>query len=375
MEGRLEWIGGLHYFDESTTFAQRVGAVVPETLVSVDNLPQGTEDNDSIAAFSEITYAITPRLRGTAGVRYNEDGRQLTSRNARGTGGTEICTLDVLVRDEPDVCQATLPERNFDYAPWVLGIDFKPAEDSLLHAKVSRGHRAGGYNMRGTTETDLGTFEPERVTAYEFGGKAALADNRLWLSLALYRSLFDDIQLRHRVLIPGIPLDLRLTQNGGEARIDGGELEVTALLVSWRLSGALGVTNAEYTNLDPSVAGVLLDSNFLQTPGATFFIAADRPIGVGFGEINLHADYSWRDDTPYAYDRQSLARQDAYGLFNVMVTARFASRNLELTLWAKNLADQRYLVRATDLGLLVTAMPGDPRTFGAWLRYRFGARK
>jgi iron complex outermembrane receptor protein len=227
--------------------------------------------------------------------------------------------------------------------------------------------------MRGTTETDLGTFEPERVTAFEIGGRAALADNRLWFSVALYRSLFDDIQLRQQVPIPGGALTLRLTQNGGEARIDGGELEVTALLGSLRLAAALGITDAKYTRLDPLVDGVTLDSNFLQTPDTTFFIAADRPIGVRFGEINLHADYSWREDIPFAYDRQSLARQDAYGLFNAMITARFDRRNLELTLWARNLADQRYIVRAVDIGTLVTAIPGDPRTFGASLRYRFGA--
>jgi iron complex outermembrane receptor protein len=373
LRDRLEWIGGLHYFDESTTFAQRIGGVAPTTLISIENVLRGTVNNDSVAAFAEITYAITPTLQATAGVRYNQDGRQLTSRNARGIAGADICTLDVLFRDESDICQATLPERTFSYVPWTLSIDFKPADDALLYARLSRGHRAGGYNMRGTTETDLGTFEPERVTAYEIGGRAALADNRLWFSVALYRSLFDDIQLRQQVPIPGSELTLRLTQNGGEARIDGGELEVTALLGSFRLAGALGITDAKYTKLDPLVDGVTPDSNFLQTPDATFFISADRPIRVGFGEINLHADYSWRDDTAFAYDRQSLARQDAYGLFNAMITARFDKRNFELALWARNLADQRYLVRAVDIGTLVTSIPGDPRTFGASLRYRFGA--
>lgn len=372
MRDRLRWIGGLHYFNESTTYAQRVGAVAPTTLASIENMPRGTANNDSIAAFAEVTYAITPKLQATAGVRYNEDGRQLTSRNARGSGGTDTCTLDVRLRDEPDLCQVTLPERTFRYVPWTFNIAFEPAEDVLLYAKVSRGHRAGGYNMRGTTEIDLGAFGPEHVTAYEIGGRATLSENRLWLRLALYRSLFGDIQLRQQVFIPGTPLSLRLTQNGGEARIDGGELEVTALLGGLRLAAALGITDAKYTNLEPLVEEVTLDSNFLHTPEATLFVAADRPITVGFGEINLHADYSWREDTPFAYDRQSLARQDEYGLFNAMITARFDRRNLELTLWARNLADQRYFVRAADNGPLVTAIPGDPRIFGVSLGYRFG---
>lgn len=374
MRDRLDWIGGLHYFDESAAYAQRVGGVAPTTLVSIEQQPRGTANNDSIAAFAEITYAIAPRLRITAGLRYNEDGRQLISRNSRGTGGTDFCTLDPLLRDEPDICQATLPERRFRYVPWMLSVDFKPAKDTLIYAKVSRGHRAGGYNIRGTTETDLGTFEPERVTAYEIGGRAALAGNRLSISLALYRSMFDDIQLRQQVSIPGEPLTVRLTQNGGEARIDGGELEAVALLGRLKLAGALGISHARYTHLNPLVVGVTLDSNFLQTPKTTASLAADFPVTIGSGEVNLHADYSWRDDIPFAYDRQSLARQEAYGLLNATITARFDGSNLELGLWARNLADKRYLVRAVDIGTLVTAIPGDPRTFGLSLSFWFGNR-
>jgi outer membrane receptor protein involved in Fe transport len=45
--------------------------------------------------------------------------------------------------------------------------------------------------------------------------------------------------------------------------------------------------------------------------------------------------------------------------------------NLELSLWARNLNDCRYLVRAVT-GPVVTAIPGDRRTFGVTLTYRLG---
>jgi iron complex outermembrane receptor protein len=272
------------------------------------------------------------------------------------------------------VCRATLPEREYSYVPWTLGIDVEPVPNTLLYAKVSRGHRAGGYNFRAITGTDADAFDPERVTTYEIGTRAELLDRRLRVGLTVYRSLFDDMQVRTEVLLPGGLLSVPLTQNAGEARIEGGELEVEALLGSLRLAGALGVTRGEYTELDPKVLDVTLDSQFLMTPETTVSIAADLPIAIASGALDLHLDYSWRDDVPFAYDASSLARQEAYGLLNAMIVARFDGTDFELQLWGRNLTDERYLERATDLGSLVSAMPGDPRTYGASLTYRFGPR-
>src|SRR5690606_16838469 len=123
------------------------------------------------------------------------------------------------------------------YLPWTLGVDFTPTQDVLVYARINRGFRAGGYNMRGTNETDLDTFDPERLTAFEIGGRASLAGDRLWLGIALFRSVFDAVQLRQQVPVPNSPITLRLTQNGGKARVDGGELEMSALLGRLRLAG------------------------------------------------------------------------------------------------------------------------------------------
>ena len=61
-------------------------------------------------------------------------------------------------------CQATLPERRFEYAPYSLGVEFQPAEAALLYAKVSRGYRAGGYNLRGANIVEFDVFGPEHVS-------------------------------------------------------------------------------------------------------------------------------------------------------------------------------------------------------------------
>jgi len=145
------------------------------------------------------------------------------------------------------------------------------------------------------------------------------------------------------------------------------------LLGPLKLSGTLGITSGEYTRIDPAALDVTLDSPLLYTPETTVSFAADLPIRTTFGEIALHADYAWREDQTFAF-WETLARQDAYGLLNAMIVARFDSTDFELQLWAKNLTDERYVDRSVDLGTLVNAVPGDPRTYGASLTYRFGAR-
>jgi iron complex outermembrane receptor protein len=372
LDERLDWIGGLHYFEEQGVFDQRFLAFAPASASWLENLPRGSFRNDSIAAYAQLGFAISPRLRLTGGLRVNEDGRQLTSRNARGVAGVETCRLDPALRDSPDVCRATLPEREFTYVPYTLGLDFRPVPRALLYAKVSRGYRAGGYNLRGATEVDLGTFEPESVTAYEVGAKADLLDARLRIDLAVFRSRFDDIQLVQRELVGGDSLATLFIQNGGQARIDGAELELTALLGRLRLAGSLGLVDARFTRLNPNVVDVTLDSEFLNTPAATAALAADWPIPTAFGSLDMHLDYAWRDDVPFAYDPQSIARQEAYGLLNARIKARLAQTGLDLSLWVRNLTDQRYVTRALISPTFIGATPGDPRTYGLSLRYQFG---
>jgi iron complex outermembrane recepter protein len=122
---RLQWIGGLLYFDEDATFKQRAQVFVPVTRTFNENRPWGDARNQSFAAYAQASYALTPTVSATAGVRYNEDRRQLTSHNARRVGGGEVCRISPILLDQPGVCTATRPTRSFvkvavrEGEPWV----------------------------------------------------------------------------------------------------------------------------------------------------------------------------------------------------------------------------------------------------------------
>jgi outer membrane receptor protein involved in Fe transport len=175
------------------------------------------------------------------------------------------------------------------------------------------------------------------------------------------------------VLLPNGVVTVALTQNSAESQIDGGELEIEGSLGQMRLTGSLGVTHGKYTRIAPKAIDVTLNSPLLYMPETTASLAADLPIQTTFAGIVLHADYGWRDDQTFA-TWETLARQDAYGLLNAMLAVRFDGTDFELQLWGRNLTDERYIQRAVDLGTLVNAVPGDPRTYGASLTYRFDGR-
>jgi iron complex outermembrane receptor protein len=255
----------------------------------------------------------------------------------------------------------------------MVGIEFEPRVDALLYAKANRGHRAGGYNIRGTSAVDLDTFGPEHVTSYEVGVKTDLLERRLRVDLALYRTLYDDIQLvKYLVLNEGNP-GIRFIENGGSARIDGLELDFAALLGLLRVSSSLGLLRPRFTQLDRNVADVTMDSELPYTPAGTFAMAADLPVTMDFGVIDLHVDYGWRDEVSFSYDPQSPARQPAYGLWNARIAARPTRGGWSLGLWGRNLSDTRYVTRVAD-GFYLSAAVGDPRTYGVSATYRWGER-
>jgi iron complex outermembrane recepter protein len=369
--GRLQWVGGLHHFREAGSFRQRVRTYVPGIADWNESLPSGDARNSATALYAQVDYAPLSRWKLTAGTRYNHEVRQLTSRAASVSSGVFACRLSFLVRDDPAVCRATLPERTFSFMPWTASVSFEPDTDAMYYLSRSRGIRSGGYNINGTGLQDLTTFEPERVTTWELGAKKYWMSGALQMHLALFNSKFNDIQLTEREVTNTGALGVAIIRNGGEASVDGAELEVNAVLRRVRATASFGWIQAEFTRLDPHVQEVALDSKFLQSPERTASASLEVPWKLRIADLTLRLDYAWRSTTWYDYPPESIARQPAFGLLNLQLTALAAQRPIEFSLWARNLTNTRYLVRAFAGDSISTAIPGDPRTVGLTVRYRW----
>jgi outer membrane receptor protein involved in Fe transport len=132
------------------------------------------------------------------------------------------------------------------FAPKV-NVNFKPNDDQLFYATVSKGVKPAGYlNVAVVLDPNDAFYKPETLWNYEVGAKTEWMDGRLRLNAAYFHMIYTD--RINQLLVP----DARSPQgtstlvvNTGEAKVDGLELEVTAALAD-------GLTvNVGYTYLDP----------------------------------------------------------------------------------------------------------------------------
>jgi len=363
----LSWIGGLFYFDEKNEdgnpFLLNLSPIGPPTGIN-----QAFTRNRSIAGYAQATYKITPELRITGGLRYTQDKRKVDLRNRRVNGTCILNTVDVA-----GTCRAT-QKGTFDYLSYTLGLDYQAADDLFLYAKTSRAYRAGGFNIRSIGPS----FEPERVTDYEFGFKADIVPRRLRANVAAFYSDFNNVQRTVNIVDQFSGNTSALIQNAAKASLMGVELEVNAMPIpGLELSGNLGYTEPSYGRyVDPASGADLSGTPYTYLSRVSYNVGATYTAPVGFGDLIAHVDYGFQSRRYFAanpglYD---LDGQAGFGLLNGRLTVRLEEPAIDVALWGRNIANKKYDTYRLDfynaLGTVI-AFRGTPRTYGISATYRF----
>jgi iron complex outermembrane receptor protein len=370
LSDRLNWIVGAYYFHERGLDFVQSRALFP--LSQTQSVVDAVATNESASVFGQATYAVVDNVRLTAGVRYVHDDRGLDSHNRNLTSAGALASCGITGATPPS-CEVSPPTAKFNYAPFTLGVDYRPWSDVLLYAKFSRGFRSGGFNARATTAGALTPFGPEHIDAAELGAKTEFFAHRLRLNLSAYSSKYQNMQLS--AFIPsstGAPV--ATITNAGRVQIDGLEFEATAVLQRLTLSAAAGYTDAHFKELAPTVTTATLQSKLPYVPKWNASVAADYRLPMSFGAVRAHVDYNYRDKVFFApvppADPANV--QKAYGLMNASLALDFGEKTT-LTVYGANLTDKSYDLRRFNLGVIgaIIGFPGDPRTYGVRLDRRF----
>jgi iron complex outermembrane receptor protein len=191
-------------------------------------------------------------------------------------------------------------------------------------------------------------FDPEKVTAYEAGIKTEFLDRRVRLNLAGFSNNYDDIQLTVFEHL-GAPVTL----NAGNARIRGGELELsTAPVAGLELSYSLGYLDARYLRINASPALVSTPEQVIstntrlqKTPRTQQDVAADYRIRAGaHGSVLLHADWRFTADTYNDAQNSPFLFQKAWNIGNASIGYEPLSARWSLRVFVDNVTDTRYIV-------------------------------
>ncbi len=216
--------------------------------------------------------------------------------------------------------------------------------DLSAWASLSRGYKAGGFNL-GVVPPGGRDFDQEGVWNLEFGVRKSWLDDRVALNAATFASRRDDQQVRTSVqLVPGDPTTfVFFTANAARGESVGLEAELR-----WRPTDALdlyanlGLLRARFDSFESDAAS-LSGRDQAHAPRYTVAVGARYTHASG---AFLQVDASAKD--AFYFDVSHDQRSEAYSLVNARTG--FAADRWSVTLWVRNLADERYAVRGFFFG-------------------------
>ena len=237
------------------------------------------------------------------------------------------------------------------------------------YGSISRGYKAGGFNIDGTLPADLREYEPEVLWNFEAGVKARAADGRLSFRGSVFRMQRDDVQIDSSIVIfqeDGSTEFIDFVGNAAEGTNSGAEVDVEFTPTdAVSLYARVGLLRSEYEDYINGEGLDLDGRRQAHAPDYQFSVGADFAFGEGyFAQVEMDG----RDDF-YFSDSHS-EKSIPYTLLNASVGYR--GRDWSVTAWARNLADEDYLVRGFFFGNdprdgytdRVFTQLGEPRRFG-----------
>ena len=335
---------------------------------------EGNSHNKSLGFYGQSSIAFADWVSATAGLRYSIDDRELTARNRNptfcSTTGTSLATT-------PN-CAATF-KVTFKEISYTAGLEFQPMSDLMVYLKTSRGYRAGGIPAGGGSTLSPAAaaesfipYKPEIIKDYEGGIKATLFDRRLRANLAVYHSDYANIQVSKSAPNPSGPGVIAIINNSAAAKVDGVEVELTAIPVSGlELTGTMAYTDGRYTEyLAPpsNLRGVQLRL----APKWTYSLSGAYTLPTSVGDFRAQMDYSHQGR---AITALPAGYRVPFGILNGRLSLAIDSQKLNIALYGKNLTDKRYFPFLNDvrtaLGFYYNGNYNAPRTYGIEVQKAF----
>ncbi len=397
---RTRWVVGAYYLNIDSTY--RVGVDGAGTGVNVDPLtgaPTGPLDQDSFggigisldnrytletttyAFFGQMEYDINDQFTVIGGLRWTEDEKDMTVTPqcgfAPGLADISVGNCEFLASLGPfalggfgDIVQGLGLNARRTEGDWSghIELDYRPNDDWLVYGKVTRGHKAGGFNSGGTlffTPAEA-TFKSELPISYEVGFKGTFWDGRARLNGSVYYIDYEDFQTFTQS-------GLSLLVFNVDAEVYGSELELALSPADgWDVLLGMSILDAEQKNL--AGPGGVRNRPMPNAPDVSLnaLVRYERPMMSGFVSAQLDGQYV---DTRVlnGIDHPSLTDGD-YTILNASVGWRSEDDKWETKLYVKNFTNEVYSPSLFDLAAIVGSsidQIAPPRWVGGSVRYNF----
>lgn len=356
-ENDVSWAVGFVYFhsdldvelDNRSTFSP---------ILNGDR--DATQKIHSYAAYGEVTAPLfSPRLKGTAGLRYTRDEKSL---DASFTGAGFPGSVDFFEENS---------EADFDLFTGRVALAYEASENVNLYATVGRGAKSGGF-PRLTLNAAFGIESPNYAEStswtYEAGVKAQFLDGRARFDINGFYNDVEDEQLfvLDFVAFQFVPVNLDTRSFGIEAQ--GGFV----LNQNWSLSGGLAWTDGEMRE-DDAFSGAMAGNPIPNVADISTTATVDYrgdPVSWSGVEFAPFMTATHQYVSKRAADVADSFDLDAYHNVDFRIGAGFG--DVEVFAFARNLLDEEQEINGTLYGPGVEgASLGRPRIIGAGLTGKF----
>jgi iron complex outermembrane receptor protein len=373
--GPINFVSGLYYFESEYSMQPQTGIFFGnEVFKSFVN-----QKVNAFAAFSEVNYELSSKLRLALGLRYTVEEKEFSINRFERNPADQ--TDERLAYECPNPSSSYKPcaDPKADWSKLTprVTVDYKVSDDLMAYASYSQGFRSGGWVGRAATETAIGTFEPEVLNSYETGFRSEWLDNSLRINGTVFYMDYKDKQEDFTIAytdIFGTASTTSRVENGASATVKGLELEIRySPTLDLIVRSALGLLDAEYDKYtapegpNGSEINVADQRHYRFAPDYTFSLGADYFFEISGNEFVLTANYKYTDEfwvTPL-FDSLNQGRDQIKGNDQLDLSINATFDNVKVSIFGDNITQSHGRVfRKFDGGAYHFGDKEVGRTFG-----------
>ncbi|MEM1263042.1 MAG: TonB-dependent receptor [Pseudomonadota bacterium] len=393
------------------------GTPFPATQFARDDMRQ---DHESFAIFAQADWDLSDSWVLTTGLRYTDETKDIIGTFSNDTIGpppdlaAAVAALGAAGAGQPFDPAALIPltvdgwglytlaalspradvneTLEDDQITGTLKLTYFPSDSAMVYASYGTGFKSGGTNTDRIDPIFPVVFGAETSEAIEIGTKIDFEEQNLRVNFAAHLTTIDDLQANS---FTGAGFNL---QNAGTAETYGAELELF-----WKPTQATDIQLALVHNIadfdefifgtcwvatpfhfnipdpgqnDPNLpvcdrSGDRVPSN----PEQTAFLMGRHEWSLG-GDTSMYVrgEMTYQSDTMTDGNNEPLKLRPSFTHFNFRVGWLFDAWDAELTLWGRNITDERFYETVFDVPVQdgkLNAYPHEPRSYGLMFRKNF----
>ena len=368
-----DWQVGVFYSQDNvkTTYSGSF-----HDLFNTTTATRADQESTSQAVFANAEWWLADTWSLVTGLRYTDENRSnvgFTQDNVSEIGGS---FLTMAPFGTPPITLAAVDGEIDDTSwSWKLGLNWKPAEATLIYLSASQGTKSGGFfSGVATNPGQLQPYEPETLISYEAGIKGALAAQGLSYEASAFFYDYSDVQTFIRDIVGALPIQ-RLG-NVDSAEVYGADISLTyqpAALEGLGLNAGAGLLSTELGSFDASAGLVPAGNELPDAPELSLNLGAVYTVDLQDGNaLRFAVDGRYQSETFRDALNDPLIKSEGYWVTNGRISLT-SGEAWDLSLWGKNLFDEEYVTQGLNQLVFGNGFRvyGAPRTYGVSLTRTF----